>query len=76
MSLERSPSTAPRALSSWTGYLYFGSGNSSVGQAYDVYVIVMPFDVVTAAKAQPANNPAWLYAGLVLDCLHWYARDQ
>jgi hypothetical protein len=53
-----------RELSSWTGYLYFGSGNSSVGQAYDVYVIVMPFDVVTAAKAQPANNPTWAATSL------------
>ena len=53
-----------RELSSWAGYLYFGSGNSSVGQTYDVYVIVMPFDVVTAAKAQPANNPAWAVTSL------------
>ena len=53
-----------RELSSWAGYLYFGSGNSSVGQTYDVYVIVMPFDVVVAAKAQPANNPTWAVTSL------------
>ncbi len=53
-----------RELSSWVGYLYFGSGNSSVGQTYDAYVIVMPFDVVTAAKAQPANNPTWAVTSL------------
>ena len=53
-----------RELSSWAGYLYFGSGNSSAGQTYDVYVIVMPFDVVTAAKVQPANNPTWAVTSL------------
>jgi hypothetical protein len=53
-----------REFSSWAGYLYFGSGSSSVGQTYEVYVIVMPFGVVTAAKAQPANNPTWAVASL------------
>jgi hypothetical protein len=53
-----------RNLADWTGYLYFGSGNSSVGQTYEIYVIVMPFNVVDAAKAQPANNPTWHVASL------------
>ena len=53
-----------RELSSWAGYLYFGSGNSSIGQTYDVYVIAAPFNVVTAAEAQPANNPTWAVTSL------------
>ena len=53
-----------KTFSSWAGYLYFGSGNSSIGQTYEVYVIVMPFNVVVTAEARPANNPTWAAASL------------
>jgi len=49
----------PEELSDWTGYQYFGSGDSSVGQTFEVSVIAMKMDTVTAALAQPANNPTW-----------------
>jgi hypothetical protein len=49
----------PSALPRWTGFQYFGSGDSSVGQTYLVTVIVMPSGVVKSALAQPANRTAW-----------------
>lgn len=54
----------PGEISDWTGFQYFGSGNSSVGQKFEVSVIAIKTDVVTAALAQPANNPAWAVKSL------------
>jgi hypothetical protein len=49
----------PADLTHWTGYQYFGSGDSSLGQAFEVSVIVMKIRTVTAILAEPANRPIW-----------------
>jgi hypothetical protein len=49
----------PEALSHWTGYQFFGSGDSSVGQTFEVSVTVMKIDTVAAALAESANRPIW-----------------
>jgi hypothetical protein len=54
----------PAALSQWTGFQYFGSGDGSVGQTYLVSVIVMPSSVVQGAQADPANRPTWAVTSL------------
>lgn len=54
----------PGALPHWTGFQYFGSANSSVGQKYLVSVIVMPSTVVKNALANPANRPTWAVTSL------------
>jgi hypothetical protein len=51
-------------VSEWTGYQYFGSGNSSVGQTYEVDVLIMKTATVSAALAQKKNNPAWAVKSL------------
>ena len=56
--------TKPPEISKWTGYQYFGSGNSSVGQTYEVDVLIMNTATVRAALAQPKNNPAWAVKSL------------
>jgi hypothetical protein len=54
----------PSELSRWNGYQYFGSGNSSVGQTYEVDVLIMKIATVRAARAQPKNNPVWAVKSL------------
>jgi hypothetical protein len=49
----------PADVTHWTGYQYFGSGDSSLGQAFEVSVIVMKIRTVTAILAEPANRPIW-----------------
>jgi len=49
----------PSELSRWIGYQYFGSGNSSVGQTYEVDVFIMKIATIRAALAQPKNTPTW-----------------
>jgi hypothetical protein len=49
----------PAALKDWSGEVFFGSGDSSVGQTYEVQVIIIDVSVVRAALAIPANNPSW-----------------
>jgi hypothetical protein len=54
----------PAAISKWVGYQYFGSGNSSAGQTYEVSALVVKASVVRAALAQAANNPTWAVKSL------------
>jgi hypothetical protein len=54
----------PSSVAKWTGILYFGSGNSSVGQTYVVSVIVMAASAVKSAKAIPANQKLWAVTSL------------
>lgn len=56
--------TVSSEISQWTGYQYFGSGNSSVGQTYEVDVLIIKTSTVRAALAQPKNNPAWAVKSL------------
>jgi hypothetical protein len=49
----------PNELAHWTGFQYFGSGDTSLGQTYLVSVIVMASSVVKSALADPANHTAW-----------------
>jgi len=49
----------PADLSDWTGYQYFGSGDTSVGQTFEVSIIVIKTGTVAAALAEPTNNPVW-----------------
>lgn len=48
-----------QALSHWIGCQYLGSGDSSIGQTFEVSVIAMKTHTVTAALAEPANRPTW-----------------
>jgi serine/threonine-protein kinase len=54
----------PSALTHWTGFQYFGSGDSSVGQTYVVSIIVMPSSTVKSALAIPANHVTWAVISL------------
>jgi hypothetical protein len=49
----------PGDLAHWTGFQYFGSGDSSIGQTYVVSVLVVPSGTVKKALADPANKVAW-----------------
>jgi hypothetical protein len=49
----------PGDLARWTGFQYFGSGDSSIGQTYVVSVLVVPSGTVKKALADPANKDAW-----------------
>jgi len=52
------------ALTHWTGFQYFGSGDSSVGQTYVVSIIVMASSTVKGALAIPANHVTWAVTSL------------
>jgi serine/threonine-protein kinase len=54
----------PSAISAWTGYQYFGSGDSSVGQMFEVSVVVMKTAMVKQALSQSVNNPTWAVPAL------------
>lgn len=48
----------PRDLGNWHGYVWFGSGNSSVGQRYRVELLIV--DYATAeAGAKKAKDVGW-----------------
>lgn len=49
----------PSDLPHWTGFQYFGSGDSSIGQTYVVSILVVPSGTVKKALADPANKVAW-----------------
>jgi hypothetical protein len=49
----------PADLAHWTGFQYFGSGDSSVGQTYVVSILVVGSSTVKKALADPANHVAW-----------------
>jgi hypothetical protein len=49
----------PADLAHWTGYQYFGSGDTSVGQTYAVSAVIIPAATVKTALANPANRPTW-----------------
>lgn len=49
----------PAQLSHWTGYQYFGSRDSSVGQTYEVSAVIMKVRTVNTALGNPANRPIW-----------------
>jgi hypothetical protein len=54
----------PTQLSHWTGYQYFGSGDSSVGQTYEVSAVIMKVSTVSVAFGNPANRPTWYVKAL------------
>jgi tRNA A-37 threonylcarbamoyl transferase component Bud32 len=49
----------PADLAQWTGFQYFGSNDSSVGQTYEVSAVIMPAATVRTLLADPANRPTW-----------------
>lgn len=54
----------PGALAHWVGFQYFGSGDSSVGQTYEVGIVIMKISLVRASLAESVNTPTWHVASL------------
>jgi len=47
----------PAKLTRWTGYQYFGSDDTSLGEKYQVQAVIVPLATVAAAMADPAYGP-------------------